>query len=902
MAASRGQKQETPPLRRAGRREPPDRRQARSRIALNNPPADARGSPFGALPCASHSACTPLPNFPPRSRILSLAARWGLVCRGRLARRAASLSADSTYSRCARHASLQPRRHRAQVATLLGRAPDVRHAAAARAAEALRARHVPLSQRRRAARRPSRGLHGHRHRLPLRADAGQQRAAPDGLGRLRPAGRAARQAKPARPRGSPPKRTSTPSAGSSRCSASATTGTASWPRPTPTTSAGRSGSSCSCSTPGSIATQQQRPADRRAADSRRGGRRRATTPCAAIRTSIAWPIKLEAPVNWCPALGTVLANEEVIDGMSERGGHPVVRMPLRQWMLRITAYADRLENDLERARLVREHQGPAAQLDRPQHRRRGRFLHRPRAGHATASRGPTEFKAWRNAARSRRFPAQARRRRAAGLHHAARHAVRRHLHGARARASARRAAHAPEQAAAVEAYCEQAARKSDLDRTDLAKEKTGVFTGSYRGQPGERPTRADLDRRLRADQLRHRRDHGRAGPRHARLRVRPAVRACRSCRWSIRGDTPSVDRDDSAGRRSRRSPAKARRSTPSALQRPADRRVQAARSPPTWPQRGLGRAGGQLQAARLALQPAALLGRAVSDPARARRRRQADRPASAPCRPTSCRSTCRSWTTSSRTAAPSRRWSKAPDEWLYSDASTASATSAKRTPCRNGPARAGTTCGSSIRRTTSALVDPRSRTGLDAGRPVHRRRRARGAAPALRPLLAQGAVRPRHVSTPEPFQKLVNQGMILGEDRAHRLSATPTAPGSAPRRSTQRRRGPAGRQGHRRAVKAVTRRRSNEAEKRARASCSRPIRTIRLDSRAYKMSKSRGNVVNPDDVVARIRRRLAAAVRNVHGPAGSHQALEHGGRQRRARLSGPRLADDRRRAGRSSSS
>ena len=45
----------------------------------------------------------------------------------------------------------------------------------------------------------------------------------------------------------------------------------------------------------------------------------------------------EAPVNWCPALGTVLANEEVIGGVSERGGHPVVRIPLRQWMLRITA-------------------------------------------------------------------------------------------------------------------------------------------------------------------------------------------------------------------------------------------------------------------------------------------------------------------------------------------------------------------------------------------------------------------------------------------------------------------------------------------------------------------------------------------------------------------------------------
>ncbi|HID22857.1 MAG TPA: leucine--tRNA ligase, partial [Planctomycetaceae bacterium] len=55
----------------------------------------------------------------------------------------------------------------------------------------------------------------------------------------------------------------------------------------------------------------------------------------------------EAPVNWCPALGTVLANEEVVNGRSERGGHPVERIPLRQWMLRITAYAERLLTDLE---------------------------------------------------------------------------------------------------------------------------------------------------------------------------------------------------------------------------------------------------------------------------------------------------------------------------------------------------------------------------------------------------------------------------------------------------------------------------------------------------------------------------------------------------------------------------
>lgn len=55
----------------------------------------------------------------------------------------------------------------------------------------------------------------------------------------------------------------------------------------------------------------------------------------------------EVPVNWCPELGTVLANEEVIDGKSEVGGHPVIRMPMKQWMLRITQYADRLADDLE---------------------------------------------------------------------------------------------------------------------------------------------------------------------------------------------------------------------------------------------------------------------------------------------------------------------------------------------------------------------------------------------------------------------------------------------------------------------------------------------------------------------------------------------------------------------------
>ena len=55
----------------------------------------------------------------------------------------------------------------------------------------------------------------------------------------------------------------------------------------------------------------------------------------------------EVPVNWCPGLGTVLANEEIVDGVSEVGGFPVIRRPMRQWVLKITAYADRLLDDLK---------------------------------------------------------------------------------------------------------------------------------------------------------------------------------------------------------------------------------------------------------------------------------------------------------------------------------------------------------------------------------------------------------------------------------------------------------------------------------------------------------------------------------------------------------------------------
>jgi leucyl-tRNA synthetase len=196
----------------------------------------------------------------------------------------------------------------------------------------------------------------------------------------------------------------------------------------------------------------------------------------------------EAPVNWCPALGTVLANEEVIGGVSERGGHPVVRIPLRQWMLRITAYADRLEQDLdtlswpESIKALQRNwigRSTGAEVDF--------FIgqSKPAAG---GKPSPVAFKAWRSARSEEGFPENPSddviriyTTRPDTLFGAT-YMVLAPEHPLVARLTS------PEQAAAVRAYCEQAARKSDLDRTDLAKEKTGVFTGSLAVNPAnQRP-------------------------------------------------------------------------------------------------------------------------------------------------------------------------------------------------------------------------------------------------------------------------------------------------------------------------------------------------------------------------------------------------------------------------------
>ncbi|MDR1492484.1 MAG: leucine--tRNA ligase [Planctomycetaceae bacterium] len=184
--------------------------------------------------------------------------------------------------------------------------------------------------------------------------------------------------------------------------------------------------------------------------------------------------QIEAPVNWCPALGTVLANEEVIGGASERGGYPVVRTPMRQWMFRITAYGERLEKDLD---LVDWSESV-------------KLLQRNWIGRSVGAEadfylegGEMSFEAWKTVRAETGFPRKPE-------DNVLRIYTTRPdtLFGVTYMVVAPEHPYvekltSPEQAAAVKAYCEQAARKSDLDRTDLAKEKTGVFSGSYAVNP-----------------------------------------------------------------------------------------------------------------------------------------------------------------------------------------------------------------------------------------------------------------------------------------------------------------------------------------------------------------------------------------------------------------------------------
>lgn len=161
----------------------------------------------------------------------------------------------------------------------------------------------------------------------------------------------------------------------------------------------------------------------------------------------------EVMVNWCPALGTVLANEEVIDGKSERGGHPVYRRPMKQWVLKITEYADRLLEDLE-------------ELDWPESIKemQRNWIGRSEGAEITFKVDGTDDTFTVFTTRPDTL-------------FGATYCVLAPEHPLVKKITT------PEQKQAVENYIEEVSRKSDLERTDLAKEKTGVFTGAYAINP-----------------------------------------------------------------------------------------------------------------------------------------------------------------------------------------------------------------------------------------------------------------------------------------------------------------------------------------------------------------------------------------------------------------------------------
>jgi leucyl-tRNA synthetase len=161
----------------------------------------------------------------------------------------------------------------------------------------------------------------------------------------------------------------------------------------------------------------------------------------------------DVPVNWCPELGTVLANEEVVDGKSEVGGFPVVRRPMRQWMLRITVYAERLLDELDK-------------LDWPEGIK---LLQRNWIGRSEGAE--IDFKIDKSDQEIRVFTTRPDT-----------------LYGGTFLVLAPEHSLVDlivteEQWPAVREYRERTARKSELERADLSKEKTGVFTGAYAINP-----------------------------------------------------------------------------------------------------------------------------------------------------------------------------------------------------------------------------------------------------------------------------------------------------------------------------------------------------------------------------------------------------------------------------------
>ncbi len=543
--------------------------------------------------------------------------------------------------------------------------------------------------------------------------------------------------------------------------------------------------------------------------------------------------QLEAAVNWCPALGTVLANEEVVGGLSERGGHPVMRIPMRQWMLRITAYADRLEKDLEG-------------LDWSENIK---ALQRNWIGRSTGAEvdffiGTTKTPDGMPLQEEFEYCVVERIQGAGYPRKPGDDVLRVYttrpdtLFGATYMVIAPEHPFVdrltlPEHEQAVREYRDRAAQKSELDRTDLAKEKTGVFTGSY----AVNPVNGKAIPIWVADYVLISYGTGAimAVPAHdtrdfefAQQFDLPIVAVVDP------GDAEEVDRDevlagrqcfvgDGTGANSGRFTGM---TTPEFIQAITD----------DLENKGLGQAAvnyklrdwlfsrqhfwgepfpllheldehGEPTGAVRALEPGDL---------------PLDLPEKMPFDAAHDR--------------PEPPLEKAPEDWLYV---TLDGKRYKR-ETNTMPQWAGS-CWYYLRfldpKNAEALVDPEVEKAwmpvdLYVGGAEHAVLHLLYARFWHKVLYDRG-----YVSTPEPFQRLVNQGMILGEMEftgyrdagGHWVSAD----AAADKESLESVRLPAA-----------------DVEKQGDAFVLKADPKVKIDSRAYKMSKSRGNVVNPDEVVA----------------------------------------------------
>nr|WP_198953609.1 leucine--tRNA ligase [Rhodopirellula sp. MGV] len=538
----------------------------------------------------------------------------------------------------------------------------------------------------------------------------------------------------------------------------------------------------------------------------------------------------DALVNWCPNLGTVLANEEVVDGKSEVGGHPVKRIPLRQWMLRITDYAERLLEGLD------ELEWPVGikklQSD---------WIGRSTGAEVDFYVGESDqYDAWKSERAASGFPA------APGASALRVYTTRPDtLYGATYMVVS------PEhpmldqltsdaQSAAVREYCEKASFKSDRERTEGDREKTGVFTGAHAINPvNGKPIPVWVA------------DYVLAGYGTGAIMAVPAHDG-RDFQFAVTYDLPVIavvdppadleNRDEIlAGKACFEAVGNAINSGPFDGQETND--VKAAITS-SLSEQGIGKGAVNYKLRdwlfsrqRFWGEPFPVLHELDSDGNPTGRMRGVD-PSELPVRLPELEDF-------KPHGRPEPPLAKADDDWLYVTIDGVK----YRRETNTMPQWAGS-CWYYLRyidpKNETALVDPELESkwmpvDLYVGGAEHAVLHLLYSRFWHKVLFDRG-----HVSTPEPFGKLVNQGMILGEVE---YSAYYDEDDNVVSAKDVRKSAEGGRQS--KDGRAVTSRPVPEdaVQKKGESFVLVADPKVRVESRAHKMSKSRGNVVNPDVVV-----------------------------------------------------